>query len=128
MNLLAYILFSIIPREEIARDCCDVIEHNRFYDEQGRLVFAQLIFMDWVPQCGRYQVRAWKLLKGDKPTPERDWRQGGYTATWVDDESVRRIRSDSIRDSWTQFDPELLERDVLPKERRLGLRILSMPK
>ena len=51
------------PLEDLARDRVDLIEVNHFYDEQGRLVFDQIIFYDWSPMQCRYQVRDWRLLK-----------------------------------------------------------------
>jgi hypothetical protein len=30
------------------------------------------------------------------------------------------VRAASFRETWTQYDPELIERDYLPKEKRRG--------
>lgn len=122
MIWLGFLLLCIVPVETVTRERCDVIEHNRFYDERGNLVFSQLIFMDWYPQCGRYQVRAWRPVKNPRQVPNRNWRTGGYTLTWMDGENLRTVEADSIRDSWTQHDPEIAERDILAKERRTELR------
>lgn len=45
----------------------------------------------------------------------------GYSATWHDGELLRVIEAASFRETWTQYDPELVERDYLPKERRREL-------
>ncbi len=37
---------------------------------------------------------------------------------WQDGEIVRRVQADSVRETWTQYDPELLERGYLAKDRR----------
>lgn len=124
MQLVALLLLSTIPSEDITREQCDLAEINHFYDEQGRLVFDQIIFYDWCPHAlpvPRYQVRAWRLVKGPCQIPERDWAGGGYASTWLDGEIVRNIRADSIRETWTQFDPELAEREYLKKEQRREL-------
>jgi hypothetical protein len=45
---------------------------------------------------------------------------------WQDGEQIRHIRSKSIRETWTQYDPELVEREFLPKEKRKELRTVSV--
>jgi hypothetical protein len=118
------------PQQDVARESVDLIEVNHFYDEHGRLVFDQVIFYDWSAGDARYMVRAWRLVKNPAQLPHRDWRDGGYAALWQDGEVLRHVRSHAIRESWTQYDPELVEREYLPKERRKELRTvkLSRPK
>ena len=118
------------PQQDVVRETVDLIEVNHFYDEHGRLVFDQVIFYDWSAGDARYMVRAWRLVKNPAQLPSRDWKDGGYAAFWQDGEQLRHVRSRSIRESWTQYDPELVEREYLPKERRKELRTvkLSRPK
>jgi len=116
------VALGLNPTEDVAREKVDLMEVNHFYDEQGRLVFDQVIFYDWSPEHSRYMVRAWRLVKNPTQLPERDWRDGGYLAVWQDGEIVRRVQAASMRESWTQYDPELVEREFLPKERRKELR------
>lgn len=116
------VVLGLNPTEDVARERVDLMEVNHFYDEQGRLVFDQVIFYDWSPEHSRYMVRAWRLVKNPTQLPERDWREGGYLAVWQDGEVVRRVQAPSMRESWTQYDPELAEREYLPKERRKELR------
>lgn len=113
---------GVAPREDVARESVDLIELNHFYDEYGRLVFDQVIFYDWSAADARYNVRAWRLVKNPAQLPQRDWKGGGYSAMWQDGEQIRHIYSKSIRETWTQYDPELVEREYLPKERRKELR------
>lgn len=118
------VVFSALlnnPREGIARESVDLIEVNHFYDETGKLVFDQIIFYDWSAEHGRYHVRAWRLLKSDGQIPVRNWNKGGFVAVWHDGETLRVVRASSIRESWTQYDPELVEREYLPKEKRVDL-------
>jgi len=117
---------GIAPRGDVARESVDLIEINHFYDEHGRLVFDQVIFYDWSKDDARYMVRAWRLIKNPAQVPQRDWKDGGYVATWQDGELLRHIRSQSIRETWTQYDPELIERDYLPKERRKELMTIKV--
>jgi hypothetical protein len=113
------------PQQDVARETVDLIEVNHFYDEHGRLVFDQIIFYDWSAGDARYMVRAWRLVKNPAQLPQRDWKDGGYSALWQDGEVLRQVRSRSIRESWTQYDPELVEREYLPKERRKELRTVK---
>jgi hypothetical protein len=122
------VVLGINPTEDVAREKVDLMEVNHFYDEQGRLVFDQVIFYDWSPDHSRYMVRAWRLVKNPSQLPERDWRDGGYLAVWQDGEILRRVRAQSMRESWTQYDPELAEREYLPKEKRKELRSVKVEK
>ena len=116
------------PREDVASEQVDLVEVNHFYDDQGRHVFDQVIFYDWYASESRYNVRAWRLVKNPSQLPQRDWAGGGYSAMWQDGEQIRHIRSKSIRETWTQYDPELVEREFLPKEKRKELRTVSVSK
>jgi hypothetical protein len=143
---LALLLLGIVPHDDVARESVDLAELNHFYDEHGRLVFDQVIFYDWGPpytgpitddaqtrfvdesapepvknENWRYQVRAWRLVKNPNLLPIRDWTTGGYRSIWQDGEQVRDIRAKSFRETWTQEDPELIERRFLPKEKRREL-------
>ena len=119
---LAFSSFAISPREDVASERVDLIEVNHFYDDQGRLVFDQLLFYDWSHDDGRYQLRAWRMVKNNTQLPQRNWQSGGYVATWQDGDVLRKISAASTRESWTQYDPELTEREFLPKEKRRELR------
>ena len=125
--LIIAVACSVIPSEDVAREAVDLIEVNHFYDEQGRLVFDQVIFYDWSKDDARYTVRAWRLVKNPAQLPQRDWKTGGYLAVWQDGELLRHVRANSIRETWTQYDPELVERGHLPKERRKELRPEKLP-
>jgi hypothetical protein len=122
------VALGIAPLEDVARESVDLIELNHFYDEHGRLVFDQVIFYDWSVADSRYNVRAWRLVKNPAQLPQRDWKDGGYSAMWQDGEQIRHVRSKSIRETWTQYDPELVEREYLPKERRKELRSVKTTK
>jgi hypothetical protein len=128
MEACLLLLFSIVPVELTAREHFDLVELNHFYDENGKLVFDQAIWYRWCCDMERYQVVAWRLVKNDQPAYARDWEGGGYIATWNDGEVMRRVRADSFRESWTQFDPELAEREYLPKEKRPELASLRIEK
>ena len=108
--VLALLLLSIIPREDVLRESCDLVEDNFFYDEQGRLVFEQHIFYTWdenaiVPglpatedhaetpssKAARFQVRAWRLVKSPQQVIQKDHATGLYFVTWRDGDSRRCV-------------------------------------
>lgn len=120
--ILALVLavLTAIPPDLSIDDDVDLIEINHFFDENGKLVFDQVIFLDWSPDAGRYQVRAWRKLKRQQQVPIQE-AAGGYLAVFHDGDVLRRVRAKSFRETWTQFDVELAEREHLPKDRRPGL-------
>lgn len=120
------VVLSSHPAEDVARERVDLIEVNHFFDEQGRLVFDQVIFYDWSGDHSRYMVRDWRLVKNASQLPQRDWQRGGYLAVWQDGEVMRRVGSEAMRETWTQYDPELVEREYLPKDERRKLRSVKV--
>ena len=105
----------------IVEDEVDMTEVNHFYDEQGGHVFDQVIYYDWCNVANRYQVVAWRLQKSPSQVPTQDPETKKYIATWHDGTVMRGVKATSYRESWTQYDPELVERDFLPKEWRQDL-------
>ena len=118
------ILLGFTPTEHAKLDRVDLVEINHFFDEQGRLVFDQLIFYDWCAVQKRYNVRDWRLLKSPAQIPVRNWKDRDYVAVWHDFKErdvLRKVVAKMIRETWTQYDPELLEREFLPQEKRREL-------
>ena len=143
------LILSIVPKlDGPVCESADLVEVNWFYDEHARLVFQQLIFYDWrdnltIPeyasdswgptphpafQGSRFQVFAWRLVKTPDCLPQRDHATGEYVCFWQDGEVLRKVRSKSFRESWTQYDVELEERAYLPKEKRRELRPVRIGK
>lgn len=118
------VALAILPTAEPVRDSVDVAEVNHFYDHDGRHVFDQLIFWDMSADGGE-RVVAWRLIKDGSPLPQRDWRHGGYYVLWRDErnatERYQRVQAVGVRETWTQHDPELQDREALPVERRREL-------
>lgn len=118
--MITAILLAILPLpDDIVRDSVSVTEINHYYDSNGCHIFDQIIYWDW--EQDHYNVRAWRLLKHESQRPSYIGRRGWVT-THFDGETLRRVRAESFRETWTQYDVELLERDILPPERRRGLR------
>jgi hypothetical protein len=120
MTTLALLLLSTIPHETVVRESVDLIEANRLYDDNGRLVFEQQIFWDW--KGDHFEVRDWRLVKQESQHPVRDFATGGWCVLWQDGETMRRVDCKATRETWTQYDPELVAREKFPKEFRRELR------
>lgn len=104
-----------------ARDDVSVIELNHYVNEKGGLVLTQWIFWDWTPQHRRFQVRAWRLYQpGEIVKAERD---GRISVRFYDptDKLQRHITAVEYRSTVTGYDPEMVEREYLPREDRIGL-------
>jgi hypothetical protein len=116
------------PSPKISEERVDLIEVNHFHDDQGRPVFDQILFYDWSPSDQRYQIRDWRLLKNTNQIPLRSTKDGDYVAVWSDFKSrdiLRKTQAKLLRESWTQYDPELVERDFLPEGKRRKLQDAS---
>lgn len=111
-----------LPQVPVLTESVDMMEVNHYHDHRGEHVFDQLIFYDWSSQKKRYDVRAWRLIKSEHQYPRRDHRRGIWTVRWHDGGVLREVTSRSRRETWTKYDPELLERDNLPAEQRLELK------
>jgi hypothetical protein len=103
---------------DVLNEKVDLIEINHCYDEKGQLVFDQLLFYDWCPLKSHYDVRDWCLLKSPLQIPRRNQETGGYVAMWRDGSVLRKVHAETIRESWTQYDPEIREQQYLPREQR----------
>ena len=108
-------------KSDMLSDSVDLIEINHCYDENGQLVFDQLLFYDWCPVKSHYDVRDWRLLKSPIQVPRRNHESGTYIAVWRDGPIMRKVHAKTIRESWTQYDPEILEQEFLAKNERRAL-------
>ena len=117
-------MVSLNPIEDLPTDHVDLVELNHYYNEKGRHVLDQVIFYDWSSAAGRYQIRDWRMIKRVSQIPRRDWRLGGYVAVWHDPlegNVLRKMHAANLRETWTQYDPEIVERSFLKKDKRRKL-------
>ncbi len=112
------LLLARNPIEDVAVDRVDLIELNHCYDDHGWLVFEQIIFYEWSPHTSHYNVKDWRSLKVVSQLPRWDAKRAMYVATWHDGKVIRTVTAPSFRESWTQYDPELIERRYLPRQLR----------
>jgi hypothetical protein len=120
MNILhSLVLFlGIVPQSPaVLSDSVATLEVQHFYDDEGRLIFTQLI--GWNEN---ETVRFWRMAKTESHRPIRDWQNGGYRVTFEDGDKMRTIASATFRETWAQHDRELENRSVLPPEQRRALR------
>lgn len=122
MNILLLFLISILPSPEPLRERCDRIEVNHFYDDDRRLVFDQLLFWDWSHDAGRFQLRAWRMVKSPGAIPQYSHSRRCWQSNWYDGDLWRCVEAECVTETWTQYDPELTDREFLPKEHRRELR------
>ena len=112
MNGLMLLLFSIVPHgEPIHREDVDLIERSAVYDDCGKLVLEQVIAWRWVDN--HHEVIGWRLMT------DKQWQPP--SVTWWEGEKRFVVTAKYWRESWEQFDPELVERERFPKELRRGL-------
>jgi hypothetical protein len=109
----------------------DLVELNHFFDQQGRLVYDQVIFYERAPETGRFQVRAWCLVEDRESLnrrPVKNETTGLYQVDWFDADQrlLRRITSSLYRESWTQLDPERANKKV--HDERLRISMVQNPK
>ena len=109
----------------------DLIELNHFFDQQGRLVYDQVIFYELAPETGRFQVRAWCLVEDREylnRRPVQDQETQLYEVNWFDTDQrlKRKITSRLYRESWTQVDPERSNKKL--HDERLRISLIQNPK
>jgi len=122
--MLILLLLSSITYDQTQE--VDLIELNCFYDNEAQLVFKQMIYYRWSHVDNRYHVIDWRLLKNRDMIPIKQGRY--YETIWMDGDQLRRIRAKYFRRSWTHEDPEIMERERMPKDRRRGLIKMLKPK
>lgn len=126
LTMASLLLIAIAPGTNrdaagIVSQRVDMIELNHFVDEDGREVFRQVIFYDWSRTHHRFHVRAWRLVKNESQIPQRRWNPDRYQCTWHDDGLLRQVWAPQLRETWTQRDPERVNRALLPEDQRVPL-------
>ncbi|MCY2985944.1 MAG: hypothetical protein NTY15_20135 [Planctomycetota bacterium] len=109
----------------------DLIELNHFFDQQGRLVYDQVVFYERAPETGKFQVRAWCLVEDREylnRRPVKNLETELYQVDWFDTDQrlLRKITSRLYRESWTQVDPERSNKKF--HDERLRISLIQNPK
>lgn len=107
MLLLALFIGLYTPVHHV-----DTIERNHFYDERGKEVFEQWIFRD------DGDIVDWRMKNTQRLTKSKD----GWLMALSEGDKVILVQAEKMTETHTQYDPELAERQKLPKEKRRGIR------
>lgn len=101
-------------------DTVDVIEHNYFYNEQGEVQLDQYLFLRYSPSLSKYIVIAWRTNKEFSP-PYKNGK--GYVMTFYDsrDKTHRKVHAKHIRETHTDYDPEIANQELLESVKRPDL-------
>ena len=94
---------------------CDLIELNHVYDLEGNHQFSQVIAWDWCDNCATFHAAGWQMLENGRTGPKRifhknKWRFAGRNGSAIEANGFRR--------TWTQFDPEMIDRQTFPEQLR----------
>lgn len=92
----------------------DLIEYNTFYRYEDQQ-FVQVIFWDWSREYSRFNVRSWRMAQGVRVIEDAN----GFR--WRDPKTGIVVRSKSSIETWTDYDPERLNRRLLPITERVDI-------
>ena len=108
---------SLVPYDPVVTDTVDIVELNHYLNAHSGEFYDQYIYWEWY--YDRFLVVDWRHARHiTAPTRCGKW----YVFYRVDHECIRRIRSTSIRETWTDHDPERAELKM-----NYGRRLLSSP-
>ena len=114
--MIILFLFCCVPCDHVIEDRCDLIEINRVYDECGKLTFEQVIFWDY-DEHGDARIVAWRFVKDGVLSSN----SSGRFLFWRDKSHYRCVRAVALKRTWTQYDIEVLLRELRPQKERRGL-------
>lgn len=95
----------------------DIIEINHYFGPDNKEIIVQMIFWDWDWDLDNFVVRDWRIHKFARPARQR----GRYMVQWFDRKKPRRVYANQCIETWTYFDPEVANREILPRHYRKGL-------
>lgn len=104
------------PRRTLVTYDCELIEYNHVQDDDGKVVFSQLIFWRYEPGLGRLVVATWVSTTVAGPIkPQR--RDGNYYVYVNKFDRQYQITAPSFVETWG-YDSEQLDRQNWSKENR----------
>lgn len=126
ISLVASTSWADVRPVHKTEETCDLIELNHVYDSMGRHVLSQLVFWEYRSNH-QFVVRSWRLLKYLTVLPVRDFIRKDWVyqypeGLWASDNgpliTTRVVRAKAFQETWTQYDVEMDNRDlVLPEHR-----------
>lgn len=120
MVILALLLASQYQSAIVCRVA--IVEVNHYFDEHGNRRFTQLIgWKGHVEEDGFvFHAHWWRMWKSDR-RPTKDYARGVWTVVFRDGNNLRKIVADEYRETWTQHDPEVDDREKMAMSKRTGL-------
>jgi hypothetical protein len=62
--MILFLLLTVLPIDTALRESVEQIEVNHFFSvDDGKFMFSQLLFRDWNSHAGRFDIRAWRMMK-----------------------------------------------------------------
>lgn len=108
--MIALLLFAVLPIGP-AEHHVDLIERNAVHcAETGRFNFEQWVFWVWDADEGKHRCIGFKLVKTERLRRRRD--------EWILPTEEGLIVAPHRNATATLYDPELVDREMWPKERR----------
>lgn len=118
MKVIAALALCIVPQSPLLDDDVECLELNHSYDDQCNILVHQIIGWHYNPAEHRAEIVFWRLVKKMKIGRNQVvFVEGGLENCGA----IRRVRYKSFFETWTQYDPEMNDRDVLPQNQRRGL-------
>ena len=125
MNLLVLLVTCCFPLHDpppfMIVDHVDSIELNHYYDSSGKAVLNQLIYFDWANSDQCFHAIDYRLQKHPTRIPVFDYSTGTYKSWFYDGRYMIQVTSDSFVETWTQTDPEYVQRKNRSNDQRPGL-------
>lgn len=129
MKALLVALIALVPahdrgRTGVIHDSVDVIEINECLHRPGAQgTLLQVIFWEFNLYKSEYHVVAWRMWKPQQSHPVYDHKAKKYVLIFWDDRDdvIRCVTATSYRASFTEYDPEVQNRDIHHRNHRRRL-------
>ena len=131
-QLVCLVALGTGGKDLVSTDEVDTIELNSYHDCKGKLVFRQLIFWNLryvrrQPDCWRGPWQPWNSVcegwRICKRFPLVEKRGNRFVIHFFDkrngDGFLRKIVAKSVVRTWTQHDPEVVNRRLWPVGKRV---------
>ncbi len=124
---ICHVVFAHSPRGgTVEQEHVDLLELNQIVSD-CEVPFVQIIAWDWDAEYRRFDVVDWMLCDTPEDSPRR-LTSGRYAVDWRRSQGpgVRRVVvADCFRQTWTQHDPEVAHKRLVPEKNRRRLFMAS---
>lgn len=99
----------------------DVVEFNHYYDKDGQLIFDQLIFYRWDGE--RFELIDCRTIResGYYHNAIKSFTSSNNSILFISNDKLYKVRFGEFRETWTQEDPDVKDREKYQFEARKGL-------